>query len=164
MCLNCEDTSTVQTLLCPIWKRAWKISLEIWCTGTVKSQPGWSNSSLYEALIFQYIKPTESCGNVPGSIRIIEGKVWGRERKRAVPLKGWYYHLWLQYVVTSCGLWSRQQKKMAVNAIYLPSARRPRQHGWNSQCVTVPNSQKSLENELILSLLGRPVANMHVLC
>lgn len=108
MCLNCEDTSTVQTLQCPIWKRAWKKSLEIWCPGTVKCQPSWSNSSLYKALIFQHIKPTESCGNIPCSIRIIEGKVWGRERKRAVPLKGWRYHLWLQYVVTCCGRSSRK--------------------------------------------------------
>lgn len=104
MCSYCEDTSTVQTLLCPIWKRAWKMSLEIWCPGTVKSQPGWSDRPPYEALIFQYIKPTESCGNVPCSIRIIEGKVWGRKRERAVPLKGWS-----PSVVTVCGylLWSQ---------------------------------------------------------
>lgn len=108
MCLNCEDTSTVRTLLCPIWKRVWKISLEIWCPGTVKSQPGWSDSSPYEALIFQCIKPTESCGNIPHSIRIIWGKEWGRKKERAAPLKGWCYHLWLQYVVTCCGHSSRK--------------------------------------------------------
>lgn len=159
MCLNCEGTSTAQTLLCPIWKRAWKISLEIWCLGTVKSQPGWSYSSPYEALIFQYIKPTESCGNIPHSIRITEGKVWGRKRERAAPLKVWCYHLWLQYVVTCCGQSSR---KMPFT--FTQPEDQGVMDGTPSVWLFVPESQGFLKSDLMLSLLGRPVTNVHFFC
>lgn len=146
MCLDCEDTSTVQTLPCPIWKRAWKISLEIWCPGTVKSQPGWSNSSPYEALIFQFIKPTESW--------IIEGKVWERKRESSSS-EG----VVLPSVVTCCGHSSR---KMPFN--FTQPEDQDIMDGTPSVWLFVPKSQGFLKSELIPSLLGRPATNVHFLC